>query len=107
MLPDNINYNSVSLLEIEPFACGKGFILNIRNSIDILSNKYIPDSAQSLVFTKYFQTLLEEKYEFNWYKNKSFIRIYHKEDYHFLKNMDILNFLNIDLNYLCHFLEFG
>ena len=68
MLPDNINYNSVSLLEIEPFACGKGFILNIRNSIDILSNKYIPDSAQSLVFTKYFQTLLEEKYEFNWYK---------------------------------------
>jgi len=68
MLPDNVNYHQISLLEIEPFACGKGHIRNIRSSVDIISNKYSPDSSQNLVFAKFFQELLNNNIKLNWEK---------------------------------------
>lgn len=64
MMPDYKNYKTVSLLEIEPFACGKGFINNIKDGIDINKSIYIREniSSNSIVFTKYFQELIKTKY---------------------------------------------
>lgn len=62
MMPDNENYKTVSLLEIEPFASGKGYILNIKDAININFIDITPSSSQSTVFTKYIQELLKNKY---------------------------------------------
>ena len=66
MLPDYLDYNEISLLEIEPYACGKGHVRYIRSSIDIIQDKYIPESSQSLVFTKFFQLNIMNNFDFNW-----------------------------------------
>jgi hypothetical protein len=62
MMPDNENYKTVSLLEIEPFASGKGYILNIKDAININFIDITPSSSPSTVFTKYIQELLKNKY---------------------------------------------
>jgi hypothetical protein len=66
MLPDYSDYNEISLLEIEPYACGKGHIRHIRSSIDIIQDKYMPESSQSLVFTKFFQLNILNGFDFKW-----------------------------------------
>lgn len=68
MLPDYDKYNNISLIEIEPYACGKGFVLNIKNAMNFFESTIKPDSAQSIVFTKYFQKLLKINTKFNWEK---------------------------------------
>ena len=72
MLPDYDKYNTISLIEIEPYACGKGFVLNIKNAMDFLESPIKPDSAQSIVFTKYFQKLLKTNQKIVWEKLSSF-----------------------------------
>lgn len=67
MLPDNKNYNEISLLEIEPYACGKAPIWDIKKIIKIKHINYFPESAQSLIFTKYFQNYIK-KYKIKWTK---------------------------------------
>ena len=71
MLPDYIDYQEISLLEIEPYACGKGHIRNIRSSLDIIQDKYKPESAQSLVFTKYFQENIKKNNKILWKELKN------------------------------------
>jgi hypothetical protein len=61
IFPDGINYHKISLLEIEPFACGKGYILNIKNAVDIQNINYFPNSSQSLVFSYVLQHIIIDK----------------------------------------------
>jgi hypothetical protein len=62
IFPDNINYHKMSLLEIEPFACGKGYILDIKNAVDFQKIKYFPKSSQSIVFSYILQNIIINKF---------------------------------------------
>lgn len=59
MLPDNHHYKTVTLNEIEPYACGKQDIDSIRSSVDVFgTDKSTIKTSHDLVFLKIFQTLL-------------------------------------------------
>jgi hypothetical protein len=68
MLPDYEKYDKVSLIEVEPFACGKGFVVNIKDAMHMLKSPYNPESAQSIVFAKYFQKILKIDHKLEWEK---------------------------------------
>ncbi len=66
MFPDNKDYKELGLLEIEPFACGKGesmsFLLNELNS------SYKPDSNQSSVFIRCMYETIKNNLNIKWEK---------------------------------------
>lgn len=69
MLPDNNHYKTVTLNEIEPYACGKRSIDSIKSSIKVFGTDVSQIKASNdLVFLKIFQTLLVDNYKFktNW-----------------------------------------
>ena len=71
MFPDNKYYDEISLLEIEPYACGKGFVCDIGFILDDkkIQNKISnikPNSAQSTVFTKIIYEILKNNIQLEW-----------------------------------------
>lgn len=66
MFPDDKNYKEIGLLEIEPFACGKGialpFLLNDLNSL------YKADSNHSSVFIRCIYEAIKNNVNMDWEK---------------------------------------
>ena len=84
----DIFYDRVSLLEIEPFASGKGYVYSIRNAVDIKKENDIPPkSAQETVFTNIIQQKIQNNENFDWINiNDLLLYKNNKKMYEKLKN---------------------